>query len=41
MIGVRIRKARLACNPPVSQQDLAGRVAAKGIILDQTAISRI
>jgi transcriptional regulator with XRE-family HTH domain len=40
-IGARIRKARLACNPSVSQQDLAGRVAAKGVILDQTAISRI
>jgi transcriptional regulator with XRE-family HTH domain len=40
-IGARIRKTRLACKPPVSQEDLAGRLAAKGIVLDQTAISRI
>lgn len=41
IIGARIRKTRQACNPSVSQEDLAGRLAAKGIILDQTAISRI
>jgi hypothetical protein len=39
--GRRIREARLKCKPPVSQDDLAGRLAAKGIVLDQTAISRI
>ena len=41
VIGGRIRKARLKCNPPVSQDDLAGRLAARGVTLDQTAISRI
>jgi hypothetical protein len=41
VIGKRIREARLKCTPPVSQDDLAGRLAARGIILDQTAISRI
>jgi len=41
IIGKRIREARLKCSPPVSQDDLAGRLAARGIILDQTAISRI
>jgi transcriptional regulator with XRE-family HTH domain len=40
-IGARIRKTRLARNPPVSQEDLAGRLAVKGVVLDQTAISRI
>jgi transcriptional regulator with XRE-family HTH domain len=40
-IGKRIRLARLKCSPPVSQDDLAGRLGARGIILDQTAISRI
>ena len=40
-IGSRVRQARLKCNPPVSQDDLAGRLAAKGILLDRTAISRI
>ena len=41
VIGRRIREARLKVNPPVSQDDLAGRLAGKGIVLDQTAISRI
>jgi transcriptional regulator with XRE-family HTH domain len=39
--GKRIRKARLAAKPHVSQEDLAGRLAALGISLDQGAISRI
>jgi hypothetical protein len=39
--GKRIREARLKCQPPVSQDDLAGKMAARGIVLDQTAISRI
>jgi transcriptional regulator with XRE-family HTH domain len=41
LIGERVRKARLACNPAVTQEDLAGRLAARGISVDQTAISRI
>jgi hypothetical protein len=41
LVGRRIRQARLRCNPPVSQEDLAGRLAAKNISMDQTAISRI
>jgi HTH-type transcriptional regulator, cell division transcriptional repressor len=41
VIGRRIREARLKSTPPVSQDDLAGRLAARGIVLDQTAISRI
>lgn len=41
IIGKRVREARLKSNPPVSQDDLAGKLAAKGIALDQTAISRI
>ncbi len=40
-IGKRIRLARSKCSPAVSQDDLAGRLAARGITLDQTAISRI
>lgn len=39
--GKRIRKARLAAKPRVSQEDLSGRLAALGITLDQGAISRI
>ena len=41
LIGERIRKARLACKPPVTQDDLAGRLAARAVTMDQTAISRI
>jgi len=41
VVGRRIRQARMKCSPSVSQDDLAGRLAARGIILDQTAISRI
>ena len=39
--GKRIRQARLAAKPPVSQEDLSGRLAAFGVILDQGAISRV
>ncbi len=39
--GLRIRQARQKCHPPVSQDDLSGRLAARGISLDQTALSRI
>jgi hypothetical protein len=41
MIGDRIRKARLACKPPVTQEDLCGRLAGRGVTIDQTGISRI
>lgn len=41
IVGKRIREARLRAAPLVSQDDLSGRLAAQGIVLDQTAISRI
>jgi hypothetical protein len=41
LIGRRVRHARLKSNPPVSQDDLAGRLAGQGIFFDHTAISRI
>lgn len=41
LVGRRIRQARLRCKPAVSQEDLAGRLAARGITIDQTAVSRI
>ena len=40
-IGLRVRKARLQCDPPVSQDALAGKLAAAGLLLDRSAISRI
>ena len=41
IIGHKVREARIRCSPPVSQEDLAGRLAAQGILIDRTAISRI
>jgi hypothetical protein len=41
LVGKRVRQARLRCKPAVSQEDLAGRLAARGISMDQTAVSRI
>jgi transcriptional regulator with XRE-family HTH domain len=41
IIGARVREARLKCKPAVSQDDLAGRLAGQGIIMDRTAVSRI
>lgn len=40
-IGPRIRKARLAFDPPLTQDQLAGRLAAKGTSLDRVAITKI
>jgi hypothetical protein len=41
LIGRRVRQARLKANPVVSQDNLAGRLASQGILLDRSAISRI
>ncbi len=41
LVGARIREARLRCVPTVSQDDLAGRLAARGVHLDRSAVSRI
>gem|GEM_PF-632456 len=41
LIGSRIRQARLKCSPRVSQEDLAGRLAARSITIDRSAVSRI
>ena len=41
IVGKRIREARLRATPPISQDDLAGRLANQGIVMDQTAVSRI
>lgn len=41
IIGDRVRQARLRQTPPVSQEDLAGRLARQGVLLDRSALSRI
>ena len=41
IIGMRLRQIRLAKHPKVSLEDLAGRMAARGVTLDRSAIGRI
>jgi len=41
MIGHRVREARLRRIPSVTQDALVGRLAARGIVLDRSAVSRI
>jgi hypothetical protein len=36
-----MRKARLAFEPPLTQDQLSGRLAAKGVTLDRVAITKI
>jgi transcriptional regulator with XRE-family HTH domain len=41
LIGPTIKKIRVSLRPKVSQQDLAGRLATRGIQIDRSAIARI
>ena len=41
LIWERVVKARFALHPRVTQKDLAGRLAAKGLHVDRSAIARI
>lgn len=41
VIGRRLRQLRSAQNPEVTLEDLAGRLAARGVHLDRSAIGRI
>jgi hypothetical protein len=36
-----VRLARLALRPPVSQEDLSGRLTAKGVQITQNGISKL
>ena len=36
-----MRRARLAFDPPLTQDQLSGRLAAKGVSLDRVAITKI
>ena len=40
-IGEKVRLARMEMNPRVSQEDLSGRLAALGVQITQTSISKI
>lgn len=41
VLGSRIREERLAADPSVSQEELAARLQASGVDIDQSALSRI
>lgn len=41
LIWERVVQARFALSPRVTQEDLAGRLAALGVHLDRSAIARI
>ena len=41
IIGERVRLARLAMKPRVSQEDLSGKLARLGIQITQTGVSKI
>lgn len=41
VIGPNIHRIRTALDPKVTLEDLSGRLAARGLYLDRTALSRI
>ncbi|WP_076003629.1 helix-turn-helix domain-containing protein [Dehalogenimonas formicexedens] len=41
LVGKRVREARLAAKPPVTQEDLVARLQIQGLDLNQTMISKI
>jgi hypothetical protein len=41
IIGNRIREARQLFDPPLTQDQLAGRLAKKGIQLDRVALTKV
>lgn len=41
VINERLRRARLAFNPPLTQDELSGRLAVKQVVLDRVAITKI
>lgn len=41
IIGKRVRRARLHASPRVSQEDLAARVRAYGVVMTQEMVSKI
>jgi hypothetical protein len=41
LVGRRLKAARLKAKPRISQEDLVGKLAARGVYLDRSAIARI
>lgn len=40
-VGKRVKKARLALKPRLSQDALSGKLAGRGVIIDQTGIAKL
>lgn len=41
IVGERVRSARRRRNPPLTQDELSGQLAAYGVVVDRVAISKI
>lgn len=41
IIGKRVREARLRCDPPLTQDQLAGRLAGEGVQIDRVALAKV
>jgi ribosome-binding protein aMBF1 (putative translation factor) len=41
IVGKKVREARLARTPAVSQDDLSGKLAARGVTIDRAGIAKI
>lgn len=41
IVGARVKAIRLALRPACSQSDLSGRLAARGVRIDRSAIARL
>ena len=41
IVGVRIREARKAAQPPITQTDLVARLQMLGITIDQSGLSKL
>jgi hypothetical protein len=41
IIGKRVREARYRCDPPLTQDQLAGKLAGEGVQLDRVALAKV
>jgi hypothetical protein len=41
IVGVRVKEARLKHKPPLTQDELSGRLSAVGVAIDRAGISKI
>ena len=41
IVGERVRIARALMKPPISQEDLSGKLARRGVQITQTALSKL